>query len=278
MKQVQKIKSIDYEKISDFTMTVRYAESDPTMPETHFDSHIHGTCEILVHVSGDISFNVENNLYPVMPGNIIITRPYEYHHCIYRSDEPHKHFCIFLSVKDNEYLYDLFFNRNAGEKNLLILSWEDSEKLIALCHDIMNAPDTQIDAYYRFFKLLQYLHRAEVPDTVQHPYADVIHALTYINDHLAEKMTVAVLAQGANVSVNTLERHFHSMLHITPTEYIRQKRLARAMELLSQSCNVSETCALCGFADTSAFVSQFRKTVGMTPLQYKKMTAKNKNQ
>ena len=205
-----------------------------------------------------------------------VTRPYEYHHCIYRSDEPHKHFCIFLSVDHNEFLYDLFFNRNVGEKNLLNLSWEDSEKLIALCHDIMNAPNTQFDAYFRFFKLLQYLHRAEVPDTIQHPYADVIRALTYINDHLSEKISVAVLAQDVNVSVNTLERHFHSMLHITPTEYIRQKRLAKAMELLSQSYNVGETCELCGFADISAFVSQFRKTVGMTPLQYKKSMAKNK--
>ena len=270
MKQIQKSKSIDYEKISDFTMTIRYVECDPSLPETQFDSHIHTTCEILVHISGDISFNVENNLYPVIPGNVIITRPYEYHHCIYRSDKPHKHFCIFLSVGHNEFLYDLFFNRNAGEKNLLILSWEDSEKLIALCHDIMNAPNTQFDAYFRFFKLLQYLHRAEVPDIIQHPYADVIHTLTYINHHLSEKMTIMALAQNANVSINTLERHFQFMLHITPTEYIRQKRLAKAMELLSQSYNVSETCELCGFSDISAFIKQFRKTVGMTPLQYKK--------
>ena len=103
MREIQKIRSIDYEKISDFTMTIRYAESDPAKPETQYESHIHATCEILVHISGDISFNVENNLYPVLPGNIIITRPYEYHHCIYRSNEPHKHFCIFLSAKDNEY-------------------------------------------------------------------------------------------------------------------------------------------------------------------------------
>jgi len=270
MKHIEKIRSIDYKQVSDFSMTVRYAESDPSRPETQFESHIHNTCEILVHISGDITFNVENNLYPVMPGNIIITRPYEYHHCIYRSSAQHKHFCIFLQADNNEFLYDLFYDRAVGEKNLLIPTKEDSEKLITLCHEIMNTPQTPFAEYARFFKLMQYLHKAEVPDTVQHPHTDVILALTYINAHLSEKITVDLLARQASVSINTLERHFHEMLHMTPSEYLRQKRLAKAMEYLALSNNVSEVCELCGFADTSAFIQQFRRATGMTPLQYKK--------
>ena len=128
MKTSQKIRSIDYETISDFTTTIRYDETDPSIPISNKPRHIHATCEILIHISGDITFNIEDNLYPVMPGNIIITRPYEYHNCIYRSNKPHKHFCIFLSAQNNEYLYDLFYNRNAGENNLLILPGEDAEK------------------------------------------------------------------------------------------------------------------------------------------------------
>ena len=259
-------------------MTVRYAESDPSLPETLYESHIHTTCKILIHISGDIIFNVENNLYPVLPGNVIITRPFEYHHCIYRSNAAHKHFCIFLQVDDNEYLYDLFFKRNAGERNLLILSQEDSEKMISICHEIVNVPETPLREYFRFFKLLQYLSRAEVPETVQHSQTDVIHALTFINEHISERITVASVAKFANVSVNTLERHFKNMFNITPAEYLRQKRLARAMELLAQSYNVSETCELCGFTDTSAFINQFRRSIGMTPLQYKKSLEEKTNQ
>lgn len=270
MQLIEKKRSIDYKNISEFSMTVRYVESDPSQPETQLQSHIHNACEILVHISGDITFNVENNLYPVMPGNIIITRPYEYHHCIYRSGAQHKHFCIFLEADNNEFLYDLFYNRAAGEKNLLILSQEDSEKLITLCHVIMNTPQSSFTEYARFFKLMQYLRKAEVPDTVQHTHADVILALTLINAHLAEKITVDLLARQANVSINTLERHFHEMLHMTPSEYLRQKRLAKAMEYLAFSNTVSEVSELCGFADTSAFIQQFRRATGMTPFQYKK--------
>jgi len=270
LKDSENLREVSYDKITDFTMKIKYSESDPSMPETHYDSHVHQTCEILVHISGDISFNVENNLYPVMPGNIIITRPYEYHHCIYRSDDTHKHFCIFLSAENNEFLYDICYNRKAGEKNLLILPREDSEKLIALCHEIVDMPKNQFSEYSRFFKLLQYLYKAEVPDTFQHTHKDVIMALTYINAHLSEKTTVGLIAKKVNVSINTLERHFHDMLHTTPTEYLRQKRLAKAAELLDGGYNVSETSGMCGFADTSAFISKFRQAFGVTPLQYKK--------
>ncbi|MBQ7299474.1 MAG: helix-turn-helix domain-containing protein [Clostridia bacterium] len=278
MKPIQKIRSIDYETISDFTMTIRYDETDPSIPISHKPRHIHATCEILIHISGDITFNIENNLYPVMPGNIIITRPYEYHNCIYRSNKPHKHFCIFLSTQNNEYLYDLFYNRNAGENNLLILPGEDAEKVIRLCHDMISVKGSQFDEYARFFRLMQYLQKAEAPDIVQHLHEDIIKALRYINDHLAERITIESLAKHTNVSINTLERHFHETLHMTPTEYIRQKRLSKAMEYLALSYNVSETCALCGFTDTSAFISQFRRELGMTPLQYKKSVSEKKKQ
>ncbi len=230
MKPIQKIRSIDYETISDFTMTIRYDETDPSIPISHKPRHIHATCEILIHISGDITFNIEDNLYPVMPGNIIITRPYEYHNCIYRSNKPHKHFCIFLSAQNNEYLYDLFYNRNAGENNLLILPGEDAEKVIQLCHDMISVKGSQFDEYARFFRLMQYLQKAEAPDIVQHLHEDIIKALRYINDHLAERITIESLAKHTNVSINTLERHFHETLHMTPTEYIRQKRLSQAME------------------------------------------------
>ena len=54
MKTSQKIRSIDYETISDFTMTIRYDETDPSIPISHKPRHIHATCEILIHISGDI--------------------------------------------------------------------------------------------------------------------------------------------------------------------------------------------------------------------------------
>jgi len=274
MQALVKERNIQFQKIEPFRMNVKYVESDPNAPENRYDSHIHKECEILVHISGDINFNVENRIYPVLPGNVIITRPYEYHHCIYKSARTHKHFCISLSSDSNEDLLDIFFKRKAGEKNLLVFGKDDSKQLIKLCYEMLDSNNAQLNEYCNFFRLMQFLKKAMLPDLSVHSNNDVIFAMTYMNEHISEKISIEAIAKLCNVSVNTLERHFAEMLDNSPSQYLRQKRLAKAKELLAE-LNVSETCDQCGFADISAFVSQFRKAFGITPLQYKKQNSKN---
>ena len=69
-------------EIKPFDMTATYIEIDSNSPLNVYDDHIHNECEIYINLSGDVSFAVENSVYPIMPGGIIITRPLEYHHCI----------------------------------------------------------------------------------------------------------------------------------------------------------------------------------------------------
>ena len=63
-----------------------FIETATLMPETHkleIDAHTHEKCEIYINLTGDISFMVEGNVYPVKRGCAIITKPGEWHHCIY---------------------------------------------------------------------------------------------------------------------------------------------------------------------------------------------------
>ena len=67
-----------FDLVNTFDMKVTYSETDCNMSENQFDAHVHEECEIYINLSGDVSFMVENRLYPVSYGNIIITRPFEY--------------------------------------------------------------------------------------------------------------------------------------------------------------------------------------------------------
>lgn len=265
-----KSRAVRCHDITGVNLSMRYTESDPASPINQYDSHTHMECEICIHLSGDVSFMVENHLYPVIPGSITITRPYEYHHCIYRSNAIHRHFCIFFTANKIEPLLNLFYDRELGENNLLTLPHDETERLIALCHDYIDRPGTAFEDCYRFFQLIHMLNHADIHQINTMIYPDILSALTYINLHLADKITVQTLAKQANVSVNTLERHFWEKLGMTPSEYMKQKRLAKAFELLAGPYNVTETCEKCGFNDCSAFIAQFRRVYGMTPLQYKK--------
>ena len=125
-------------------------------------SHIHDKCEIYVNLSGNVSFMVEGQLYPIKRGSVIITRPLEYHHCIYHDFSPHEHFWILFSCAGNEPLFNAFFDRPAGTKNLIELSGVEADALFDLCHTLTHNKDmTQFEYYRCFFDIISLLSANE---------------------------------------------------------------------------------------------------------------------
>lgn len=170
------------ETINPFDIKSSYVELDSHSTENVFNSHIHNECEIYINLSGDVSFVVENNIYPITPGSIIITRPFEYHHCVYHSDKLHKHFWLLFSATGNEYLFDKFYNRKAGENNMLILGKDKTKELISICQKIINEEMSQLDKYCSFFEMIKLINNASVSNIPTTIYPDTItNALTYIN-------------------------------------------------------------------------------------------------
>lgn len=236
------------------------------------ESHIHNQCEIYVNLSGNVSFMVEGKLYPVQRGSVIITRPFEYHHCIYHDFSPHEHFWILFSCAGNENLLEPFFNRPAGTGNLINLPERYSETLFEICHALAhNKNESQARYYQNFFNLLSLLDTGVGDKSqMQNLPVELQHVLRVINRDFSSPVSVDKLAQDAFISINTLERMFKKYIGLTPAEYIRKKRLSHSAKLLQQGHTVSETALLCGFNDVSRFISLFKKEFSQTPLQYKK--------
>ena len=115
-----------------FAMSICYIE-DMADPEHSLGQHMHAECEIYFHLGGDVSFMVEDKIYPIQYGNVIITRKNEYHHCIYHKMTKHCHFCILFSANDADKLLEMFFARKKGEGNLLLLSQAQIVELTEIC-------------------------------------------------------------------------------------------------------------------------------------------------
>ena len=256
---------------------IKYVDTRPSQKDKTNDSHAHPECEIYINLSGDVSFMVEKHIYPVSRGSIVITRPYEYHHCIYHSDEQHKHFWILFSPSsDNDYikasLFGKFFSRNLGMNNLLRLGEDDEDKLISLCHKLSRGDMREAEMYAGFYQLIDLIDKAEVTSEKKSNYpAEIDTALGFINQNFKNSaITIQDVANHSGVSVNTLERHFRSNLSISPNSYLKKKRLAHAAELLFFGKTVSEACEESGFSDYSHFIALFKSSYGTTPLKYKK--------
>ena len=268
-------REINYNGIAPFHFSLHYVELNASSPQNQFDSHIHPQCEIYLNLSGDVSFMVEDHIYPISPGSIIITRPYEYHRCIYLSNALHRHFWVLMSSGGNEALLKLFFDRPAGMGNLIVLSPRKSRELLELFHTMLRSQEDEVEKHLRFLTMLSILQTgnpADLSKTNTVLPSDLAFALTYISDNLSNAISIRELAVAAHVSVNTLERHFLNCLQMTPNEFIKEKRLMYAAQLLKQGRTVAEASAESGFSDYSHFIASFRRVFGLTPLQYKKHT------
>lgn len=92
----------------------------------------------------------------------------------------------------------------------------------------------------------------------------------YIENHLAEELTIEALAAQIPMSPFHFARAFKAAVGEPPHRYITQRRLERAkILLLVTQLSVAEVAYQTGFSNQSHFTAQFRKTIGMTPKQFR---------
>lgn len=101
--------------------------------------------------------------------------------------------------------------------------------------------------------------------------------LQYIQEHHAEGLTLAKIAQSAAVSKNECLRCFQHMIGRTPIQYVKQVRIQKAMEMLSATDRkIADIGTACGFQEMSYFAKTFRELQGCTPGEFRKQAAAHK--
>ena len=92
---------------------------------------------------------------------------------------------------------------------------------------------------------------------------------THIEEHLAEPISLATLAEIARLSPYYFCRSFKQSLGTPPHRYHMSRRIERAKTLLAErKYSVTEIGLTLGFSDTSSFTAAFRKVTGTTPSRY----------
>jgi len=92
--------------------------------------------------------------------------------------------------------------------------------------------------------------------------------LELMRDGHAERLTLEQMAQAADLTTFQLIGAFHRTLGLTPHTYLTQLRLRAALRQLDAGQPVAEAALASGFYDQSALNKHFKRTFGMTPLQY----------
>ncbi|EHF4966724.1 helix-turn-helix transcriptional regulator [Enterobacter hormaechei] len=94
------------------------------------------------------------------------------------------------------------------------------------------------------------------------------NVLAFIEENLAQPLTLAELAGQAALSEYHFARMFRQSMGLAPHQYVMQRRMEKAKALVQHTTTPLTDIALaCGFNSASHFSNRFRSMTGITPSQ-----------
>ena len=256
-----------------YSIAESYTEA-PT--NAHFQLHNHNDYEILLFLSGDAKYVVEDKIYTLEPGDLILIRKHEFHRIYHNTSAPYRRTVLMVSPA--------FFQENGCpgyEAQFLNVPPDMGHKI---CADTVRSSGLY-DAFTRYKKyaedtlppdrqpvlksiiieilyLINQVSNFSSSDLTAGPVRNVI---LYLNNHYDQTVTLDSLQEQFFISKYYLCRQFRKATGLTVHEYIRRKRLTKVRELRSQGMRICDAALEAGFNDYSSFYRAFQKEYGKPP-------------
>lgn len=102
------------------------------------------------------------------------------------------------------------------------------------------------------------------------PHQQVRHVRLLLDQSYDTPLTIEDLSREVALSPYYLIRLFRRAYKQTPHQYLVEKRIAKAKELLRNSdLSITEICVAVGYESLGSFSTLFRKMAGLSPSEYR---------
>ncbi|WP_317980772.1 helix-turn-helix domain-containing protein [Paenibacillus glycanilyticus] len=170
-----------------------------------------------------------------------------------------------------------FYRNTHSFQTGLSLSIPSMEHVSSIIADMINEYNDKQQGYQtmlnsRFMELAVFLSRQydNLENGMDNNLMHLANAISYIEDHYLESLTLEEIAARSNISVRHLNRIFQSYYQTTPISYLQRLRLERARKLLKQSgLPITKISYECGFNDSNYFTRKFSKIYGLSPKAFR---------
>ncbi|MBQ7435664.1 MAG: helix-turn-helix domain-containing protein [Oscillospiraceae bacterium] len=243
------------------------------------DFHFHEFDKLVILLEGSVNYLVEEQSYALPPWSVLLVRHHAIHKAVIDRSRPYERIILYL---DRQYferafpgagLMDCFDQADRRRRYLLTATEEQlSELKTAIEAYEKAASDTRLGAQtMRETLIIQLLIRVNrlheaAPERLEaRGDPKVQEALSYINEHFREALTVEALAERVYLSPYHFMRLFKAQTGSTVHAYVRQKRLMHAARLIREGTPAAKAAADSGFGDYSAFHRAFKESFGISP-------------
>ncbi len=248
--------------------------------------HSHNFYELIYCRGGSqVEYLVGTERYRLQRGDIVIVAPGVSHRPLIPETvtEPYKRYVLWMNAQFAGSLAEMFpvlKNFQKLRSNLIRTAgtrWEFLGDLFrsGVQEAESRTPESEALVVANTITLLFQLHRAITQDgstalSAERPeLLDKI--LEYVEEHLAEKITLEDVARRFWVSQSTVSQVFRQKMDVSFYRCVTQRRLIAAKTLIAEGTVLEDVSTRTGFADYSTFYRAFKKEYGISPRQYRKV-------
>lgn len=248
------------------------------------DYHYHDFYKIVISLSGNSKYVIEEKTYNLNSGDIVLVNKNELHKCVSKDNEPYDRVVIWIKsdIEDNIYFknitkcFDDIQNRN---NNLIRCNIDKISELKDMLNEIKKHyksdsiyNDTLI--FCNILKLLIYINEMSSKYKSTNSSNDISYdevtssIMNYINRHIYQDIKIEDISYALSLNKHYIMRRFKKYTGYSIHNYILNKKIALSVDFMKQNYCMYEISEILGFNDYSTFNRAFKKIYGISPLQY----------
>lgn len=273
-----------------------FSKTEPEQRKHRIEHH-HSDCEISLIVSGECNWCVNDKNYRGSKGDIYLFGSNENH---YLTEIIGTQPLLLLNIRfESRFIWypggdrfnlrylEIFQNHTRISSHAIDHTVPVSAAIAQLMNEIYEEcqkrePEYKLVVKAKLMLILAALGRyygiatlPSVPSTYKQHLKQLDSAVTFINNHLADELSLETIAREAGMSKSYFSTIFKKMNGIPVWDYITRKRVELAMRFLGGSdLSIMEISQKCGFSSISNFNRCFRQVTGISPSAYRKEFSK----
>lgn len=228
----------------------------------------------MVVLEGKGILEVSDRHYDLQKGSCALIDCMEHYEHISDKEDAWKLAWVHFNGEAARGYYDLFYRYNEGNV-FVVEDVEPWDNMIGNLLDKQKARDflTELECGELLLHILNQIihnvsHMSVLADGSEQELADAVRE--YLNEHYAEDSVLSGLTGSMTADINVLDNLFHQFFGIRIDEYIDNRRLNAAKEMLRFSIKpVKEIATEVGIGDAGVLQQMFSTNEGMTAEEYR---------